>query len=160
MMFLFSKEVLPILNRKGVTVDGLPEFIPFNYGPFSKDVYEQIEFFKNINFISVKDLNATESIDEVDDWEETSFIYDMFERDQDYNRTSNGKHFRYTLLKQGRDYVEKEIAPYIDDDQKKLLTEFKRRIQKVKTKNLLIYVYTKYPDMTKNSLIKDEVLQL
>ena len=42
----------------------------YNYGPFSKDVYEQVELFQSIGFIKVKNLYATEEMSEVDDWEE------------------------------------------------------------------------------------------
>lgn len=158
MMFLFDKEVKPILNSKGVLIDHLPQFIPYNYGPFSKDVYEQIELFKSIAFVSVKDLKNTESMDEVDDWEETSFIDDMLERDQDFRRTSDGKYYRYSLLSKGIEYVEKEILPQVDDEQLVLLTEYKKRIQEVEIKKLLRYVYVKYPEMTEKSKIKKEVL--
>ena len=51
MMYLFEQEIQPILQRSGVVSDNMPSFIAYNFGPFSKDLYEQIDFFKNIKFI-------------------------------------------------------------------------------------------------------------
>lgn len=73
MMFLFNMEIAPILKEKGLESDKLPGFIPYNFGPFSKDVYEQVELFKGIKFIQITDLKATEEMVEVDDLEEMSY---------------------------------------------------------------------------------------
>ena len=40
MMFLFEKEIAPILKKNGIELDNPPVFFAYNYGPFSKDVYE------------------------------------------------------------------------------------------------------------------------
>ena len=42
MMFLFNNEIAPRLKETGLDSDKLPEFIAYNFGPFSKDVYEQV----------------------------------------------------------------------------------------------------------------------
>ena len=51
MMFLFEKQIAPVLKEKGLESDKLPEFFAYNYGPFSKDIYQQLDLFKSINFI-------------------------------------------------------------------------------------------------------------
>ncbi len=158
MMFIFNKEIVPLLKKKGATIADLPEFIPYNYGPFSKDVYEQLELFQSINFIRVEDLNAKEEMDEVDDWEESGFLDEFTEGSGKYANHRDGKFMQYTLLQQGSDYVKSEIIPQISDNQMTILTAFKNQITKTSIKNILKYVYSKYPDMTENSLIKDEVL--
>ena len=58
MMFLFNMEIAPVLKKKGVSIrdEDLPKFSAYNYGPFSKDVYEQVELFQSIGFIKVKNL--------------------------------------------------------------------------------------------------------
>lgn len=161
MMFLFKKEIAPLLKKKGAEInkDTLPNFQPYNYGPFSKEVYEQIELFKSIGFIKVQDLNASEEMDEVDDWEEKPFIDELTEQSIGYENRHDGKFMQYKLLKSGTDYVQSEIEPLLTEDQIKVLMDFKDRINQTPIKAILRYVYIKYPAMTKKSLIKDEVLE-
>ena len=165
MMFLFNKEIAPLLKSKGVVIseDVLPNFQPYNFGPFSKDLYEQIELFQSIDFIKVKDLNVSEEMDEVDDWEEKAFTDEIYtdasaEQTARYESRRDGKFMQYELLCRGEDYVNSQIVPHITSDNMKILTDFKHRINGTKIKTLLRYVYMKYPDMTVNSHIKDEVL--
>lgn len=161
MMFLFNKEIAPLLKKKGAEIneDTLPNFQAYNYGPFSKDVYEQIELFKSIGFVKVRDLNVSEEMDEVDDWEEKPFIDELTEQSIGYENRRDGKFMQYELLKRGADYVQSKIEPRFIQDQIEVLTDFKNRINQTPIKAILRYVYAKYPDMTKNSLIKDEVLE-
>lgn len=161
MMFLFKKEIVPLLKKKGAEIneDTLPNFQAYNYGPFSKDVYEQIGLFESIGFIKVRDLNVHEEMDEVDDWEEKAFIDELTEQSIGYENRRDGKFMQYKLLKLGTDYVQSEIEPRFTEDQIKVLMDFKDRINQTPIKAILRYVYAKYPDMTENSLIKDEVLE-
>ncbi len=156
MMFLFNMEIAPMLSEKGLKSDKLPEFIAYNYGPFSKDVYEQIELFKGIKFIQVTDLNATEEMVEVDDLEELYFVDEM--TNKGFVLKADGKYYKYTLIKMGENYVVDRILPNVNDEQKSLLEMFKKKITSINPKQLLKYVYSKYPDYTTKSLIKNEVL--
>ena len=38
MMFLFNEQIAPALKKKGLDSEKLPDFIAYNYGPFSKDL--------------------------------------------------------------------------------------------------------------------------
>lgn len=159
MMFIFEREIVPLLKKQGLTVEKLPEFIPYNYGPFSKDVYEQVELFQSISFIRVQDLYGnSEEMDEVDDWEESAFIDELSENESAYSRKSDGKYMKYSLMKRGQDYVVSEILPSFSDEQLVLLGQFKKRITDTSVKSILKYVYTKYPSMIGKSLIRNEVL--
>lgn len=100
MMFLFKKEISEALKKKNIECGKLPEFIPYNFGPFSKDVYEQVELFSNIGFIKVTDINAIEDMGEVDDWEESPFIDETVEQEDGYIR-QNGKYLKYEIERLG-----------------------------------------------------------
>ena len=152
MMFLFNMEIAPVLKKKGVSIcdEDLPKF--------SKDVYEQVELFQSIGFIKVKNLYATEEMSEVDDWEESAFETEFSEGSCQYSSNQDGKFMQYKLLNLGKKYVESEIIPQLTNDQLAVLTTYKQRIVHTSPKMILRYVYTKYPEMTENSLIKDEVL--
>ena len=160
MMFLFNKEIAPLLKKKGIDIceDDLPKFSAYNYGPFSKDVYEQLELFQSISFIKAKNLYANEEMSEVDDWEESAFETESSEGASQYLSYQEGKFMQYELLSLGKKYVESEIVPQLSEDQLSVLTAYKKRIVHTSPKMILRYVYTKYPEMTENSLIKDKVL--
>lgn len=156
MMFLFNMEIASALKNIGLESSNLPEFIAYNYGPFSKDVYEQIELFKGIKFIQVVDLKAKEEFAEVDELEEMSFEDGM--SNNGYQLKSDGNYYKYSLLKLGENYVREKILPTISQEQLELLEKFKKKITSLYPRELLKYVYSKYPDFTTKSLIINEVL--
>ena len=161
MMFLFNKEIAPLLRKVGATIEeaDLPAFLAYNYGPFSKDVYEQLELFQSIGFVKSKNLYAGEEMLEVDDWEETAFETDFSEGSAKYTNIQDGRFMQYKLLSLGKKYVENEILPSQEQSQLDILLAFKKKITSLSPKMILRYVYTKYPEMTDKSLIKDEVLR-
>jgi hypothetical protein len=160
MMFLFNKEIVPRLRKSGADIDvkDLPNFQAYNYGPFSKDVYEQIELFQSIEFVKVINLYAKDEMDEADDWEEQAFI-DELDSQASYVSRYDGKLMKYELLSRGELYVKSRIIDAFTEEQLAILSDFKTRIVQTPIKVILKYVYTKYPDMTENSLIKDEVFE-
>lgn len=157
MMFLFNKEISEALKKKNIDCGKLPDFIPYNFGPFSKDVYEQIELFSNIGFIKVTDIKTVEDMGELDDWEESPFIDETVEQENGYIRQER-KYFKYEIESLGIHFVEEKLLPELMPEQKEILERFKSKITSLSPKQILKYVYTKYPDFTENSLIKDEVL--
>ena len=155
MMFLFKEQIATALKQKGLDSDNLPEFISYNFGPFSKDLYDQIEFFSGIKFIKVQDVNELNEISKIDNIVEKEFIDEYFEDDE--LKTEN-KYLEYSITDIGTGFVEKELLPNLNADQLDLMRSFKRKITEISIKRLLYYVYTRYPKYTENSLIKDEVL--
>ena len=156
MMFLFEKEIAPVLKAKGLSADNLPGFIAYNFGPFSKDVYEQVELFKGIKFIQVINIKAEEDMAEVDDLEEAPFTDEI--SNYGYSLNNDGKYYKYQILTTGERYVKEKILPSINSEQEFVLSEFKKKITSLSPKQILKYVYTKYPEYAENSLIKNEVL--
>jgi hypothetical protein len=157
MMFLFDKEVAKELKKQGIGYKNPPEFFAYNFGPFSKDVYEQVELFRGIGFIKVTNINANEEMAEVDDWEEGPFIDELSQQDKGHINM-DGKYYKYTIISTGTRYVEEKILPNISCNEKELLSKFKEKITHLYPKQILKYVYTKYPEYTDKSLIKEEVL--
>ena len=97
-------------------------------------------------------------MDEADDWEEQAFI-DEFDSQSSYTNRRDGKFMKYELLSRGESYVKSKILNSLTQDQFEILSSFKTRIVQTPIKAILRYVYTKYPNMIENSLIKDEVLE-
>lgn len=155
MMFLFNEEIAPCLKETGLDSDKLPGFISYNFGPFSKDVYEQVELFKGIGFLQVTDLKAREELIEADDWEEGPFDEEL--RYSGFQLNEEKRYYKYQMLKLGEEYVNSKIIPELTPEQLSMLLQFKKKITSLSPKQILRYVYTKYPKYTSNSLIKDEV---
>ena len=88
MMFLFNEQIAPALKSKGLDCEKLPDFIPYNYGPFSKDLYEQVDFFTGIGFMQVRDLNETEEMSGVDNIVEKEFVDECYEDSLDESTTT------------------------------------------------------------------------
>jgi len=160
MMFLFEKEIAPVITKKGANLDVMPAFIAYDFGPFSKDVYEQIELFENLEFISTKQVAASESTDELDDWE-TLYGEDIFDVElKDGYRKLNidYKSVCYSLAERGHKYVTLKILPELSEEIVDLLLRFKKKINGITTQQLLYYVYSRYEKYTTASKIKEKVL--
>lgn len=160
MMFLFDKEIAPVITKKGAQMDVRPDFIAYDFGPFSKDIYEQIEFFETLKFIKTSQVSTSDSTEELDDWE-TLYGEDVFdvELKDGYRKLHiDYKSVRYSLAERGEKYVAQKIIPELSAEIINLLQEFKRKINSITTQQLLYYVYSRYENYTTASKIKDRVL--
>lgn len=160
MMFLFDKEISPIISKKGAKLDVMPEFVAYDFGPFSKDIYEQIELFQNLKFIKTDSVSTNDSTDELDDWE-TLYGEDIFDVElKDGYRKLNidYKSIKYAIEDRGHRYVEKMIIPELSKEVLDLLLNFKKKLNSVTTQQLLYYVYSRYEKYTTESKIKTRVL--
>ena len=156
MMFLFNEQIAPALKSKGLDSEKLPDFIPYNYGPFSKDLYEQVDFFTGIGFMQVRDLNETEEMSGVDNIVEKEFVDECYE-DEDETKAENS-YREYCITDIGSSFVENELLEKVTFPQLNLLQQYKKKITEMTLKQLLHYVYTRYPQYAEKSLIKNEVL--
>lgn len=157
MMFLFEKQIAPALKERGLESDKLPEFFAYNYGPFSKDIYQQLDLFKSINFIEVEDMYSDEELSCADNMIENEFVDECYEGDIELKIENN--YWIYKIADKGSGFVESELLPNIKEEHRILLEQFKRKITDMPIRKLLYYVYTKYPEYTDKSLIKEEVLK-
>ena len=160
MMFLFNQEIMPTISKKGANVGELPHFFAYDFGPFSKDIYEQIDFFENLDFIKTSQIDVADHTDEFDDWE-TIYGEDVLDNTlkDGYRRLNiDYKSIKYEITERGDRYVQAKISPEISDEIKTLLTSFKRKINSITTQQLLFYVYSRYDNFTTESKIKEKVL--
>ena len=156
MMFLFNEQIVPVLKRNGLESEKLPEFIAYNYGPFSKDLYEQVDLFTGIGFMQVRDLNETEEMSGVDNIVEKEFVDECYEDDEE--TMSENSYREYCSPDIGSGVVVSELLGKLTSSQLGLLRQYKKKITEMTMKQLLHYVYTRYPQYAEKSLIKDEVL--
>jgi sulfur relay (sulfurtransferase) DsrC/TusE family protein len=64
----------------------------------------------------------------------------------------------FSLTELGEEFVKTRLATRLTSEHWKVIDKFKKRCTSAPLKALLKYVYTRYPEMTKKSSIRDEVL--
>ena len=104
MLFLFKEEIAPKFNLNKVIDDtAFPKFEPFDYGPYAGQVYADLEFLNNYQFVELpKDGDpelTEEERQEFDYWTATG------NEDDDIDTHSVGR--KFTLTKRGCEFVEK-----------------------------------------------------
>lgn len=149
LMFLFQKEIFAKFKTDDITL-GEIKFEAWNFGPWSKDVYDDVEFLKNIDFLTVRDSGQEASYDEAaeNDLWQSQLSDDQVEEfaQEEFMLSELGK--KFTKLKWDQ----------LSDNQQGVLIAFKEQFNAVPLYALLQYVYTRYPESTINSKIKDKVL--
>ena len=156
MMFLFEKQIYGKFFKDDIAIS-LPDFKPYYFGPFSKELFEDLAFFESIGIITIVPTNiplssadkveSSNVFDETDIWKEANFD----EKTEEYESS-------YSLSNAGKNYVQEKIWPLFSETQKSKLKQFKAQINKISLDALLRYVYNTYPEETEKSIIADKYL--
>lgn len=157
MMFLFEKEIYNNFFKDGVDIT-LPEFKAYYFGPFSRQLFEDLSFFKSIGIIQTRETVIPISpADKVES--EEVFDYDSSE---DWNEACFDEpekyELEYQLSKSGTRYVEDNVWTVLTPKQQEKLQAFKAQINKISLDALLRYVYNRYPEETTKSKIASKYL--
>lgn len=152
MIFLFDKELRHDF-RMGTAVEeaAIPVFEPYDFGPYSSQVYSDLEFLVDLAFVKVSvagDALPDEEAAEYDYWRATAA--DAAEEEAELEQ--------FSLTNTGRKFVERGRAGELTDAQQTLLDEFKGRCTRTGLRSLLKYVYAKYPETTTKSKIRDQII--
>jgi uncharacterized protein YwgA len=141
LIFLIERE-----TSLNTLIDEDADFKPYNYGPFSDVVYRSVGYLSAYGLVN--DTGVIE--DSTDDsWEQRAVIgveYVDPYATRDFSLTDRGKQYYKTLVR--------EVA----DSKLKELSDFKARLGSIPLRQLVRYVYLRYPEMTKRSIILDEVI--
>ena len=161
MIFVFEKELLKKygfdkqLEKKNSSNF---EFNAHNYGPFSRKVFELMDFFVNIEMVKASYSNATEeafvNVEDLD-----IAIEDLSESNIDWQDENilTGEPI-YSLNEKGVKYVQEKLISFLSSEQIQALTQLKNSFNNYSLNNILKYVYSKYPDMANESLVREKVL--
>lgn len=151
-------KLLFLLDKEAGVNNGF-SFVPYKMGPFSSEVYPELEFLRNfpspeeplvkgneINTASDADVSP-EQVQYIDDIQFDEAPPDNAEVDVAYQLTEVGKK------------IAKELWVDLDEKNKSGIEAIKGKYGNWPLRKLLKYVYEKYPNMTTNSEIKDQILQ-
>ncbi len=153
MVFLFWKELMKYFKNSVALSDKDFEeiFVGWHYGPFSKDVYAAIDFFKDIGFLkAIVDDEFSGNVE----WEEYANWQAHFSLPSYEDETERAIPEVFELTEQGISFVESELWSRLSSEQKRILTEFKTRFNGAPLMALVRYVYDSYPEYTKKSKIR------
>ena len=162
------------------------KFVPYKAGPYSPKIYDDLEFLENFGYL--KRSGGSEAKDGKDETDltfeelmqnggaeateaEKSEVDLTFEElmgpedvigatTEDISPTPDSyEEAKYHLTPNGKNKIEEliqnqEYAPFIDG-----IRKVKSRFAKYSLNDLLYYVYTKHPEMTTESEIKEKVLR-
>ncbi|MCA1704747.1 MAG: SocA family protein [Actinobacteria bacterium] len=139
LLFLADKEA----DVQADVSSGRLEFIAYHYGPYSKAVYEAVELLEEAKLLREERMIGDRTLDEVEEVATDATEEGPVERR--FFLTDNGKTVAGLLAKQYPDAVAK-------------LSEVKDQYGKMSLRQLIRYVYTRFPDYAKESKIRDQVL--
>lgn len=157
-VFLFRKEILPHWSKdEAMTQEDIPLFEPDRFGPFSKGVLDDIEFLVNLGFVDkqlISEAATAEEASEYEDWSVDSRAAGHSETPglEEYARET------FVLSELGRRFVEERLLGRLSSSQLSSLEMLKRNCTRASLQDVLHYVYTKYPEYTSASQIRDKVL--
>jgi len=159
-LFLLEKEENVFPSDQGF------EFKAYKAGPYSSKLYDDLEFLENLGYIE-SEITAAATDEEAAEIEDLSFddlmgdgaeetdgeLYDGFGSSDAYDER------RFILTQEGKKKVEELL---VNPDYKPVIDSVRKIKSKFNThslSDLLYYIYTKYPEMTIESEIKDKVLK-
>jgi uncharacterized protein len=155
MVFLFNREIFPSI-RKGLAIDEnrLYPFESWIYGPYSREVLDDLTFFILRGFIEDPKPSRDEALAEsAQEWRRWTADLDESGLDQveEYNEVA------FHLTDKGCQFAAGLWAS-LTDQQALLIRRFKKKMLSAPLRALLQYVYVSYPEMTEKSIIKESVL--
>jgi len=155
MVFLFEEELQKSFFADNLNIE-LPLFEPYNFGPFSKELFDDLSFFLSIGLIVTEETQIPLSFAEKNEFEighDDDWINASFE-----DKEQDEVEMKYLLSKQGINYVSDNIWKLYSNSQRSKLKTFKAQINGISLDALLRYVYNKYPDFARKSVIKQKYL--
>lgn len=126
-------------------------FVPFKMGPWTQEVYDEVDFLESIGLLSKEQRPEGSAEDEAhNDQLFSDLMLDKYQK----NVSSNEATDAFQLTEQGKKKAT-EIWDRLSTDEKQKLVSLKRRFNNMNLKQFLRYVYNKYPQYTEASEIKE-----
>jgi uncharacterized protein YwgA len=143
LIFLLERETR---SKSWLTEDA--QFEPYNFGPFSRKVYDAVETLAAADIITD---SAQFARDDMDTWEAREVIGESPEGGNPYTSRD------FALTDRGWKYfnaLRNELKERDYDE----LVQFKAQFGVLPLRQLIRYVYSKYQNFTTKSLIRDQVM--
>jgi uncharacterized protein YwgA len=151
------QKLLFLLTAEGhvQATEGGYDFQAYKAGPYSPAIYDDLEFLENLGFIrsEISGAATTEEAADID------ITFEELMEDEEANTPDVYDEKRFSLTPEGQEKVKlllesKEFVPVAEG-----IRKIKSRYGSYSLDDLLYYIYTKYPEWTTESEIKDHVLR-
>jgi uncharacterized protein len=156
LVFVFRKELYNDFRFSRVIPESaMPPFEAWKFGPFSKQVYSDIDFFRAIGFMDVGDTGEPPGAEEAEE-------YAYWQQEEPSEERVSESEYRgefLALTPKGEQFVRERLWDLLDESQRDALSALKSKFNEAPLYSILQYVYTKYPDSAENSEIADRVLR-
>lgn len=156
LVYLFYKELVRDLSSfNAVNEEKRHSFKPYHFGPFSKDVFDDIQFLENADLIT-EDAGGEPSIAES---AESRLFYDeaLIERIESQEE-ENEEYLEpiFKLTEKGVEFAD-HLYNSLQTRERKALQRFKGKFNVLPLATLLRYVYRTYPESATESKIKESI---
>lgn len=148
LIFIFEKELLGQyqFNKLGDSENLFTfDFEAYKFGPYSKSFYKHMNFFISFGMIEKEEVNIDNDF----------YLENTYIKDSDLNENEGMVNIQYTITQRGKKYVSENLWNQLNQQQREVLCSLKQQFNKMPLKDILYYVYSKYPDMT----IKSEIIE-
>jgi len=159
LLFLLKEEKWSYHELGRLAVDYY-EFEPDNYGPFDREVFNDVDFLRSLGFLTIKNIqvlpdeDAKEYLAALSAWSlDNDLVDEIYALEEKYYETE------ITITDLGINFVEQRILPRITNEQQLEAFEFvKKNYGGWKLDKLLRYIYSTYPQMASRSKIRQRLL--
>ncbi len=126
-------------------------FEAYHYGPFSKDLYDDLEFLANVGLVISTPKGLAGPFDQR---EEERVVADTSIGESGDDASLLYEEGRFRLTQKGIDFVRTRLLPNVPDQIMRAISNTKAELGSLSLTTLLRYVYSKYPDSAKNSKLQ------
>jgi len=158
MIYIFEKEIKDSFDN--LDKSSMPEFFAYNYGPFSRELFDDLQFFINIGFIKEAEVDIELDNTKLNEEDYYEYKYNIseeigFGEIDEETVEKEASLYSYNLKEKGSKYVKDNIINNITDEQRDKLIRFKKKVNSLSLDSLISYVYNKYPEDTEKSKIRN-----
>ena len=133
------------------------EFEAYDFGPFSVEVFDNLEALEDAGFVETRIVGSKHRTETYDALEIESDV--ITDDDLLFMVADDTKKLKIYKLTTRGIKVGKTLYDSLTEEERRSLREKKTRFNSMPLNRLLRYIYTKYPEEAKESVIKEEVLK-
>jgi len=176
-----QKLVFLVEKETNVKIEDDFEFKSYLFGPASNKVYDDLNFLENLGYIE-KPGNSTSvqnlQIDEIENYSSDLFLskknnFEQLIEDESYDNIAyqeaeveldktikipidKDDQISYRITEKGLDHLRNKKM--LESEEGKEIQQIAKKYSSRPLINILKYVYSKYPEFTTQSVIKDKIL--
>lgn len=152
-VFLFEQEVRP---HFGAQMPILFPFEAYDFGPYSAEVFDAAAALEALDMISTVPLRAAQDLETDGDLSEDGCLGEIEEGAEAVDGVAESEDVVYSITPKGMAFIEQRARPNygITEAQWDALRRLKRRVLTASLRQLLRYVYSRYPEFAEKSKIR------